>query len=280
MSAVEIREAKSSQYQVNTSLQEKALIGGNLADLSPAERLNYYGAICESLGLNALTRPFEYITLNGKLTLYARKDCTEQLRNLREISIKIVSRELLDGVFIVTAQASNAKGRSDESIGAVPLSNAQGEAKANAIMKAETKAKRRVTLSFCGLGILDESEIESIPTARVGVSPQKPTPLDKGSAVLDKMKKNGNGSKPDAAASWEESPPASPRGTSSEASLPSSATMTAANVCQQLALCETKEEFAGVMNMWMAEKSVHSEEDGRSVEKAKEATKKRLGLRS
>lgn len=65
-----------------------------------------------------------------------------------------------------------------------------------------------------------------------------------------------------------------------ESSNSSSPTMTAANVCQQLALCETKEEFAGVMNMWMAEKSVHSDEDCRSVEKAKEAAKKRLGLRS
>jgi hypothetical protein len=30
-------------------------------------------------------------------------------------------------------------------------------------MKAETKAKRRVTLSICGLGMLDESEVESLP---------------------------------------------------------------------------------------------------------------------
>jgi phage tail sheath protein FI len=30
-------------------------------------------------------------------------------------------------------------------------------------MKAETKAKRRVTLSICGLNMLDESEVESIP---------------------------------------------------------------------------------------------------------------------
>ena len=38
---------------------------------------------------------------------------------------------------------------------------------ANAIMKTETKAKRRATLSICGLGFLDESEIETIPrTAR------------------------------------------------------------------------------------------------------------------
>jgi len=38
--------------------------------------------------------------------------------------------------------------------------------RAHAVMKAETKAKRRVTLSLIGLGWLDESEIESIPDAR------------------------------------------------------------------------------------------------------------------
>ncbi len=32
-------------------------------------------------------------------------------------------------------------------------------------MKAETKSKRRVTLSLCGLGMLDESEVETIPGA-------------------------------------------------------------------------------------------------------------------
>src|SRR5439155_4115860 len=32
-------------------------------------------------------------------------------------------------------------------------------------MKAETKAKRRLTLSLCGLGMLDESEVEVPPTA-------------------------------------------------------------------------------------------------------------------
>ena len=33
-------------------------------------------------------------------------------------------------------------------------------------MKAETKAKRRATLSLCGLGLLDESEVDSIPSSR------------------------------------------------------------------------------------------------------------------
>ena len=40
-----------------------------------------------------------------------------------------------------------------------------GDPIANAFMKAETKAKRRGTLSICGLGMLDESEIASISSA-------------------------------------------------------------------------------------------------------------------
>ena len=37
---------------------------------------------------------------------------------------------------------------------------------ANARMKALTKAKRRLTLSLCGLGMLDETEVVSIPGAQ------------------------------------------------------------------------------------------------------------------
>ena len=154
---------------------EQVLIAGDLSKLNPEQRVSYYNRVCESLGLNPLTRPFEYITLQGKLTFYARKDCTEQLRSLRKISIGIVSRETTEGVYVVTARASDAGGRSDESIGAVPIDKVQGESRANAIMKAETKAKRRVTLSFCGLGILDESEAESVPGAIIG-EPHTPHP--------------------------------------------------------------------------------------------------------
>jgi len=62
----------------------------------------------------------------------------------------------------VTAQATLPNGRSDESTGAVPIARLQGENLANALMKAETKAKRRVTLSICGLSVLDESELDGV----------------------------------------------------------------------------------------------------------------------
>ncbi|MBT9281991.1 MAG: hypothetical protein KM312_04955 [Hydrogenibacillus schlegelii] len=149
-------------------LLEKVVVTGDLSKLTPKERLSYYKAVCESVGLNPLTRPFDYIVLNGRLTLYARKDATDQLRRIHGISITITSRELLRdaGLYVVTARARTKDGREDESIGAVSIVGLKGDALANALMKAETKAKRRVTLSIAGLGMLDESEIESIPDAR------------------------------------------------------------------------------------------------------------------
>lgn len=147
----------TSEFQV--ALMEKVFVVGDLKALTSAERLTYYQGLCESLGLNPVTRPFEYITLDGKLTLYARKDCTEQLRRRDRVSIRLTKQEVVDGVYIVKAEASSG-GRVDESTGAVAIEGLKGKDRANAMMKAETKAKRRVTLSFCGLGFLDESEIE------------------------------------------------------------------------------------------------------------------------
>lgn len=146
---------------------ERVIALGDLSQLKPMERAAYYTAVCRSCGLNPMTKPFAYIQLNGKLTLYALRDATDQLRKIHRISVRILSRELdADGVYTVTARAVEPSGREDESTGCVSLGGAKGENLANAKMKAETKAKRRVTLSICGLGWLDETEVEDVRAAR------------------------------------------------------------------------------------------------------------------
>lgn len=155
-----------TQQQNNSALLESIVTGGDLAKLSPKDRLTYYAQVCQSVGLNPLTKPLEYIHLNGKLTLYARRDATDQLRALKRVSVVIKGREATEGCYVVTASASTPDGRTDESIGAVDLGALKGEARANAMMKAETKAKRRVTLSICGLGMLDETEVLTVAGAK------------------------------------------------------------------------------------------------------------------
>jgi hypothetical protein len=148
------------------AIVEQVIIAGDLSKLAPADRVRYYQETCRSLGLNPLTRPFDYIVLNGKLTLYAKRDATDQLRKVHRVSVSIVARERLEDLYVVTARATLPDGRTDESIGAVSLAGLKGDTLANAIMKAETKAKRRVTLSIVGLGWLDETEVASVPDAR------------------------------------------------------------------------------------------------------------------
>ena len=155
--------AKELQVQQDTNIAERVMVMGDLSQLNAQERVEYYGAVCRSLGLNPLTRPFDYIQLNGKLTLYAKKDAADQLRSLNGVSIDEAQVAETNDTFVVTVKGHDRNGRTDVEIGVVKKSDMRGDV-ANAQMKAMTKAKRRFTLSICGLGFLDETEVESIPS--------------------------------------------------------------------------------------------------------------------
>jgi hypothetical protein len=142
---------------------QSLVLQGDLSKMTEAQKVEYYQRFCQSLGLNPLTQPFQIISFQGKQRLYATKDCTEQLRKLHGVSIIDLQSQNLGGVYVVTAKAQDKNGKTDASTGAVTIENLRGEALANALMKAETKAKRRVTLSICGMGMLDESELDTMP---------------------------------------------------------------------------------------------------------------------
>lgn len=146
-----------------TPMDLQSALAGDLSRLTPEGRLKFYGAICQTVGLNPLTKPFDWLTLQGKTVLYANKGCAEQLRKIHGVTVEIIERKVEYGCLIVRVKATSKDGRSDEAIGAVPFNqNATGDTAAIAMMKCETKAKRRVTLSICGLGLLDETELEHV----------------------------------------------------------------------------------------------------------------------
>lgn len=155
--------------EASAALLEKVVVGGDLSKLTAEERMRYYAAVCQSVGLNPMTQPFQYLYLQNKMTLYARKEATEQLREIHGVDVTRLDKDRIDDgddvIYIVTAYGKNAKGRSDSATGALSIGGLHGQAKADAIMKCETKAKRRLTLSLCGLGVLDESEIEVTPAS-------------------------------------------------------------------------------------------------------------------
>ena len=153
------------QQKNDSSVIQKLVLDGDISQMSKEQRVNYYTQFCQSLGLNPLTQPFQIIKFQGKEKLYATKDCTEQLRKIHGVSITDIASQKIEDVYVVTAKAMDKNGKVDTSTGAVTISNLKGDALANALMKAETKAKRRVTLSICGLGILDESETDTMKEA-------------------------------------------------------------------------------------------------------------------
>lgn len=151
--------ATASQNDVIASV----VLAGDLSQMKPQEKVQYYMRFCESLGLNPVSQPFAIIKFQGKEILYAKKDATEQLRKIHGISVVDLANDLQPGsTYVVTCKVKDRDGKTDISTGAVSLEGLKGEHLANALMRAETKAKRRATLSICGLGMLDESEIHSI----------------------------------------------------------------------------------------------------------------------
>jgi hypothetical protein len=188
------------------------VLRGDISGLNETDKVQYYNRFCESLGLNPLTRPFQYLRLNGKEVLYATKDATEQLRKINGVSVLDIDTKIVDDVYVVKAHGQDASGRTDTATGVVTISYPErvkernggwkphpkagqklaGDDLANAIMKAETKAKRRLTLSICGLGILDETELETIPAsamqtvAEVQVDRALPN-LEKGREEIEKL---------------------------------------------------------------------------------------------
>ncbi len=122
----------------------------------------------------------------AKLALYANKSCTEQLRKIHGVGIVPPLRRVIDTtmkVVMVEADAKDRTGKTDTATGIVSLEKVRksndgkytikplvGREYCNAIMKCETKAKRRATLSICGLGFLDVSELDNLHVVG-GVTP-------------------------------------------------------------------------------------------------------------
>lgn len=184
--AVNPRKPRQSKQVVSVEKKEPAkfdagvvsdlVLHGDLRQFSPEQKVKYYTHLCQSLGLNPLTRPFQLIVLNGKEVLYATRDAAEQLRKINGVSVVEMLKERDGDMYLVTVKVQDNTGRYDIATGAVNIRGLIGDAAANKIMTAETKAKRRATLSICGLGMLDETEVETIPGAHI--EPTLPTHKD------------------------------------------------------------------------------------------------------
>lgn len=159
------RATFTTDASTGTRVIESIVLRGDLSGLGPTERAKFYTQMCEGLGLNPHSQPFAFLRLNGKEILYATRGATDQLAAIHKLN-----REIVDGPKVIdlagtklvyaVCRATLPNGRVETSTATVPLVDP-----VNVLMKCETKAKRRATLSILGLGVLDEMELETIPAS-------------------------------------------------------------------------------------------------------------------
>jgi hypothetical protein len=167
LAMLEPQDASVRSPEAAAMALERVVSTGDLMGLTPAERVNHYLNQCESLGLNPHSRPFDWLILNSRMILYPNATCAAQLRSQHRIAIRISDRRVVEGdLYSVTAAARLPDGREDESTAYVSVKGLNGEALANAYMKCETKAKRRVTFSVIGMAGPAVQDAEEMRGAR------------------------------------------------------------------------------------------------------------------
>lgn len=162
-----VKAAEINTLTLSAEVVGRLMLNGDCSQLTPIQRIEYYQYRCNALQLDPATHPFEYINLSGKLVLYAKAAVAQQLCRSRNLSTTIVSSyKMDDGTYVVQVRVTGSDGRVTDNIGAVSLSGLKGEGLCNALMKATTKAIRRAVLAHEGLGMLDETEVDSIEDTR------------------------------------------------------------------------------------------------------------------
>lgn len=181
----ELRQSESMRAYLRT---------GDLSTLPEPEQDKILVKMCAHYGLDPVLRPFCIIPAQNKKIWYATKAATDMVaardgltrkfkerRIDKELMICEIIMEITDGTRIEegTAVVSLGEFARDPKSGQITERMMAGEALANAIMRCETKAKRRATLAWFGMpdGTGGEDiEVVSSPAATLpAAKPVQPT---------------------------------------------------------------------------------------------------------
>lgn len=180
---IESKTNGHSLAQIDAETLSKLVLNGDLASMTQDQKTAYYVYRCKAAGLDPATKPFDLLTLNGKQVLYATKECSAQISQRDKLSVTVVTDGAVADIYRVVARATSPDGRCTDDMGCVNIKGTTGDALCNAMMKATTKAKRRAILTHAGLGMLDETELETIPEAsRATFKPATPKPAQSADA--------------------------------------------------------------------------------------------------
>lgn len=175
---------------------------GDLSKLSGEQRKALYKRTCDSLGINSLTRPFEWVefydpdTKGKKLVLYPRAACADQLAYQHRIRVEVLDEKNVGTLHKVEMRGTLPNGRTETNVAYLDLTDRDGnplrnQRLGNAYMKARTKCKRR--LVFGMVGMMAPPDVEDLRQARVvtvdgnGNVIDHPTPEQKALAADPRM---------------------------------------------------------------------------------------------
>ena len=146
-------------------VERKFAVIYDLDGLTDGQIEQYKRDAAEYFDLDPATNPFDVIWMVDPDTgfkrrqLYARRGTTDVLREKRKINITDMVQHDGPGYVSFKATGKNAEGRQEIAIGAHSIEGLRGEKLAAAVSTAETRAGRRLTLKFVGMGILDYTEV-------------------------------------------------------------------------------------------------------------------------
>src|SRR4051794_16290833 len=151
---------------------------GDLYQLTNEQRVAHYLNLCQSLGLNPLSRPFQWIEFKegentpAVLTLYFKPSGAAQLLRNHQISVYFPRKEIVGELFVCEAEGRAPNGRTGHATKYVPLTGKYGKLTgnrlANAFMSAESGALRRLALNMFGLSTgPDPDELRTVKVVTV-----------------------------------------------------------------------------------------------------------------
>jgi hypothetical protein len=134
----------------------------DLSKLTEDQQLQYVMNIYKALDIAPIFNVFSLIKLQGKMVLYADKDCASLLAKKHRITTQLVERDMdkETGLYRVTMRASDAAGRFAIDDGILWVGDAKGQRLADSMMKCMSKARRRSIFSLLGLSAVTDDDIE------------------------------------------------------------------------------------------------------------------------
>jgi hypothetical protein len=145
------------------------LIRGDVSNVPREALLRYIFTFCERVGISPLAVPFSLMKTQRGMQLVANRNFYDAVASKYSVSRECVGEGFFEGtkLYYTRYRATTPDGRITEDMALVDTAGLNGNDLANAIMKAHTKGRNRVTRAHLGFPFPDETEAETVPGASV-----------------------------------------------------------------------------------------------------------------